>query len=206
MRGTPLKYPEPRCGALEATGRSLGQARVSPCFDGTSKPACGGLCARCGIRCSVLSHRRPWRSGAREAGWGTGLRPRSIGPGSGGQRANDEDAAMGSCPASGGASLPAPPSGEPYFREGSLALHCTPPSPRSGLELLSHPMLSSRWSQTAAMSTAPSPTHRDPRVAIHASWPRAVSPVEHRAEMTALAAPRSNPGPDRHPAFGSHRR
>ena len=43
LRGTPLKYPAPRCGALGATGRSLGQARVNPWFDGTSKPASGGL-------------------------------------------------------------------------------------------------------------------------------------------------------------------
>jgi len=59
-----------------------------------------------------------------------GLRPLSIGPGSGGQRANDEDAAMGSCLASEGALVARTALGRARFPRGFIgaSLHSAEPT------------------------------------------------------------------------------
>ena len=128
--------------------------------------------------------------GAALGGKVTGLRPRRIGPGSEGQRANDEDAAMGSCPASGGPRCPHRPRASPIpatVHWGFIALRrahgvglnfclirCCP---AVGFDQrrcrLRHPprVIPTHRGPRAAIHASWSPTHRGPRAAIHASCP-----------------------------------
>jgi len=141
--------------------------------------------------------------GAALGGKVTGLRPRRIGPGSGGQRANDEDAAMGSCPTSGGLRCPHRPRASPIpatVHWGFIALRrahgvglnfclirCCP---AVGFDQrrcrLRHPprVIPTHRGPRAAIHASWSPTHRGPRAAIHASW----SPT-HRGPRAAIHAP-----------------